>query len=475
MDDVVNENETGVKGKLVGGRVLSWRRFLVGPVMVLYMTGYMISYFTITEYTNAYWKHRKLNEANLADNVTSSENKCDVNASDPAYKVEDEATSTASEYIVYYSLAQGLPGIVSNLVLGAYTDAFGRRFLLGIGITGTTVRLILSVIIIYFEANLLYFIGACLIEGCTGQFTTTTQACFVYMGDITDTPAKRTYGMAYVMISIATSLTISTYIAGYLIQTFSFLVAMAVAAAILVLALITMMTLLPESYPPEKRTKSRSIKTMLKNSASFFVTNDERNNRWKYQLLVSAHALSEFGFIGRIGVETLYYMAHPFCWSSKGVGLYMAGRTLVVSVFGIGLVGVYRKFLSDVALTMLSTASYAVCFLFEALAATDMMLYIAIAVGCFSGLESVMVRSIASVLTPADRQGALFSALAAVDVTINLLSNVFTGTIYSVTVNYVRGAVFYVLVAVELMSCSLLSILLVKWNLEKRKLNIQKI
>jgi len=80
----------------------------------------------------------------------------------------------------------------------------------------------------------------------------------------------------------------------------------------------------------------------------------------------------------------------------------------------------------------------------------SIIVFPALGVGCFSGLEVVLVRSVASLLTAPDRQGALFSLLGAVDITVNLLSNVSTAAIYSVTVRYVRGAVFYVLGGFEI-------------------------
>lgn len=357
------------------GSGISRRWVLVGPILFLYMYGYMVSYFVITEYTNNYWKNKKLTEANLVNNVTAADSKCDVNASDPVYVAESKGTSIASEYIVYYSLAQGVPAVASSLILGSYTDALGRRFLLGIGIIGTTVRLVLSMVIIYFEANLLYLIGACVIEGLTGQYTTALQACYAYISDVTSTH-HRTYGMAFVVAHLALALTVSNYLAGFLIQTFSFLVAISSSAGILVVSFLVMIIFLPESYPPEKRLKSRSLTVMLKNSVSFFVENDAQNNRWKYQLLFAAYSLSEFGFIGRLGVETLFELAHPFCWSPSKIGVYASVRSIVIAVFGVGMVGVYRKFLSDMALTMLSTASYAAGFLLQAIASTDTIMYI---------------------------------------------------------------------------------------------------
>ncbi|KAH3854560.1 proton-coupled folate transporter-like isoform X2 [Dreissena polymorpha] len=464
----IQEKET------VSVAVTSWRRFLIGPVVGLYMTGYMLSYFTIIEYTNATWREKKFREANLTNvNATSSDSLCDVNATDPAYKVQDEATSMASKYLVYFSTAQGAPAIISNIILGSYSDALGRKFLLFVGVSGTGLRLIISTFIINYNVNLLFFICACLVEGCTGQFTTVTQACFAYIGDVTVISSGRTYGMAYIMINLALSLIASSYIAGFLIQHYGFLVPIATAAGLLVITLMVVVLFLPESFPSEKRTRERDLRTMLKNSLSFVVS--KTRDRWKYQLIFAAHAFSEFGFIGRLGVETLYMMAHPFCWTSQEVGHYTALRTLAVMVFGMGLVRLYKMLLSDVGIAMFGVASYATCFFMEALANNNSLLYIALAANSFTGLESVMIRSIASTLTDASRQGALFSAFAAVDVTINLLSDIATGTLYSLTVGILRGFVFIVLGGVQVIAFLLLLTLLIGWHRERRLQSTEKI
>lgn len=296
----------------------TWRIYLIGPLLSVYMFGYMLSYYTITEYTNKTWLDRKLTEAGLSVNGSAS-SRCESNKSSPVYTVEQEATSAAARYMVYYSLAQGIPAVASNLVLGSYTDALGRKFLLGVGISGTALRTIISVIVIYFKMDLLYFIGACLVEGCTGQYATMLQVCLAYTGDITEPGKQRTYGMACIMFMLGTSLTLSSLSAGYLIQIFNYYIPFALASILLVIAFIVMLTLLPESLPPEKRITDKTFKAVISNSFSFFISKDFGNNRWKYQLLLLAHAFCDFSFLGRIGTETIYQMAEPYCWSAEKV------------------------------------------------------------------------------------------------------------------------------------------------------------
>jgi MFS family permease len=310
-------------GTIFGGapaELTSWRRYLIGPLLSVYMFGYMMSYYTITEYTNKTWHDIKFKEANVSVN-SSSLSVCVANKSSPEFKLESEATSMAAQYMVYYSLSQGIPAVVSNLILGSYTDALGRKFLLGVGISGTLLRLIFSVIIIYFKFDMLYFIGACFIEGCTGQYATFLQVCLAYAGDITKPGKQRTNGMAYIMFMLGSSLTLASFAAGYLIQNYNFYVPLAAAVVLLTIAFFMMLVLLPESFPPEKRKTGKSLREVVGHSFSFFISKDYGSNRWKYQFLLLAHGFCEFSFLGRIGTETIYQMSTPFCWSAEKVNM----------------------------------------------------------------------------------------------------------------------------------------------------------
>ncbi|KAL4238944.1 hypothetical protein ACF0H5_003648 [Mactra antiquata] len=454
------------------GHELSWRKYFIGPILGFYMLGYLMSFYTITEYTSHVWRNKKLSEANLTSNITGASS-CSTNESGLEVKTLKQASSLASEYNMYYSLAQGIPAVVSNLILGSYTDAFGRKFLLTVGIIGTTIRVILSFFIVYFKKDLLFFIVACVIEGCTGQFVTTFQVCLAYAGDITKRGDKRTYGVAYVLFNLSVFGSLGSLAAGYVIETYTFYSSFLVAGVILILTLLVMLTLLPESLPPEKRLTDKSLITVMYNSFSFFFSKDIDNNRWKYRLIIIAHAFCDFSFLGRILVETLYQLAEPFCWSVEQIGWYGTARVFGMSLFSVALVKIYKFFLSDISLAIVGTIAYAVSFLLTALANNNTMLYAAAAVSCFGGLEGTMTRSIVSSMTSPQRQGAIFSAFAAVEVIVNLLSNVGTSAIYSLTVQFSRGFVFYVMAGFDSVATIILIILYIGCKMEKKTITIE--
>ena len=372
------EKETVSPPAVVPDSLASWRRFFIGPVLFTYMSGYIMSYFIITEYTNSYELKKFFRDANLTHHKTS-DSVCDtdVNTSSLSYKTETRATESAANWMVYYSLAQGIPAVVSNVILGSYTDALGRKFLLGVGILGTTVRMCISVVIIRFDYGLIYFIIACVIEGFTGQFSTVLQTCLAYIADITRPGSQRAYGIIFIEIMLGTSLTSASLVCGILIRNFGFFVPVAVAAGLLILSFLIALMLLPESLPVHKRHKDMSVMTIIQNSLSFFITNDSQNNRWKYQILAVGHFLCGISFLGRISTETLYQMSTPFCWTADKVGYYAAIRTGVQVTIGLGSIRLFRICeMSDMLIAMVGVLSYGTNFAIEALATNDAMLYI---------------------------------------------------------------------------------------------------
>ncbi|XP_045187748.2 solute carrier family 46 member 3-like isoform X2 [Mercenaria mercenaria] len=205
-------------------------------------------------------------------------------------------------------------------------------------------------------------------------------------------------------------------------------------------------------------------------------------NRLKNTVINGDASLSASGdssdvtsFLGRIGTETIYQMSEPFCWSAEKVGWYGAARTIGMMVFGVGSVKVFQAFLPDVGIAIIGVLSYAVCFALTAFANNSSMLYIAAAASSFGPLESTIIRSVASSLTDPSQQGAIFAAFASVEIIVNLLSNVGTSAIYSVSVKFMRGFVFLVLSSFDGISVIFLVVLLLGWKREERKTTVVKI
>ncbi|XP_045187628.2 solute carrier family 46 member 3-like [Mercenaria mercenaria] len=446
----------------------TWLHWLIGPIIFAYMFAMLCSYYALVEYTNQYFMKSEYTKANLSlDNTTDAF--CEVDKNNIVYQTEVRATSEASTWNVYYAVAAGVPAVLSNMVLGSYTDAIGRKFLLAVGIIGTCLRLSIAAVTIYLEADIIYLLIACFVEGCTGQYATTLQVGLAYIADITKPGRARILGIIFVEFVIGVGLSGASLAEGYMVEWKGYMFTFASMAAVLVLTLLFMIFLLPETLTKEHRHRDKSCVGLLKISLSFFVDNDSENRRWKYQLVLLIHALCNISFLSRLPTETLYQLASPFCWSPTKIGIYAAIRTLVIMFVGLGSVHLFSRFIDEIWICMIGTVSYGAAFFWTAFVDNDLEYYIIIAVGCFGPLSTTMQRSILSHLTPPERQGAIFSAVGTLEVVTSLLANVMTSWIYAATVSYMRGLVFLTVGGFDAICIVLLIVLKIGWHVEKRR------
>ena len=329
-----SEVDHPIYGKTKHHRVeKTWRHVLIGPVVCLYFFGTISSYYVLIEYTNNYWKEKEYSKVNLSRSTHLSA--CATNVSKLITDTENSATSKASEWIVYYSVAAGVPGVLANLILGSYTDAFGRKFLLTIGTAGTFLRLGITAVVIFLEADLVYLLIACVVEGLTGQHATCLAVALSYIADITLPGKARIMGIIIIEALIGVSLSGASFAAGFMVESLGYETPMFINAGLLALALLITLTLLPETFSEKMRRKNKSVIQVLKVVFQFFTHNDEKNNRWKYQIVLLCHLLTNMSFLARIPTETLYQLALPFCWSPTKVGVYAAVRTVGMMVIGM--------------------------------------------------------------------------------------------------------------------------------------------
>ena len=305
---------------------------MIGPVVCLYFFGMISSYYVLVEYTNEYCKEEEYDKVNLSLSDTSSP--CDTNVSDLVTDTEQKATSKASTWIVYYSIAAGVPAIFANLILGSFTDTYGRKFLLTICILGTCLRLAISATVIYLEASLFYLVLASFVEGCAGQHATCLTVSLAYAADITRPGKSRIIGIIVIEVLLGVSLSSASFATGFIVEALGYQTPMFINAGLLALAILITVTLLPETLSKDLRRKDKSVLKVLKVVFHFFTRNDNKNSRWKYQIIFIVHALTNLSYLARIPTETLYQLASPFCWTPTKVGVYAAIRTMVIMFLG---------------------------------------------------------------------------------------------------------------------------------------------
>ena len=316
--------------------VRTWRHWTITVIVALYFFGNLASFFALIEFTKEYVKEEEYHKANLSLSNTSSP--CDSGVPKIVTDTEERVSSRASEWSMYYSLSSGIPAIISSLVFGAYTDTFGRKFLLTICLSGLFLRLLISGIVIYFDAHLVYLLIANFVEGCSGIHATCIIVSLAYAADITSPGGDRMTSMILVEFVIGISLTVGSFCSGYMVEALGYHTSIFINSGFIALAILLTLLILPETLRPEYRQKDRSIASVLKTVVHFFVEKDgvgeSANGRWKYQIVIVCLFLTNISFIGQPSVLTLYVLAEPFCWSPTLVGVYSSVRALSMMFIG---------------------------------------------------------------------------------------------------------------------------------------------
>ena len=305
----------------------TWLHWLIGPVFCLYIFGSAVPMVVIVEYTNLYCRKEEYQKSNLSMDNTSSP--CDVNVSKVVTETEERASSIASRWNLYFSLAGGLPGIFANLFLGSFTDVLGRKFLIILTSLGTCIRLAITAIVIYLEADLVYLLIACLVEGCTGRANTFMSVSLAYAADITLPGKRRLTGIVVLEVLFGIFASVGVFTSGYMADGLGFETTFGISAGILAFGLVISVCFLPETINRKSRRNDKSIIDAFRVAVDFFIRNDKTNSRWKYQIVIIIHVLSNMSFSSRLQTETLYQLAHPFCWSPTKIGVYDSLRTII--------------------------------------------------------------------------------------------------------------------------------------------------
>ncbi|GFO17034.1 solute carrier family 46 member 3-like [Plakobranchus ocellatus] len=118
-------------------------RVMTQTVAMLYFAGYICTNSLMPQYI----VHRLTSDGRGMDNSSQSvkTSPCD-NLSDSSHV--DGIQSQASQQVLYYTLAASVPSLLTCLIAGGYSDTFGRRPLLMLGLFSGLIKVILTSIII---------------------------------------------------------------------------------------------------------------------------------------------------------------------------------------------------------------------------------------------------------------------------------------------------------------------------------------
>jgi DHA1 family tetracycline resistance protein-like MFS transporter len=281
--------------------------------------------------------------------------------------------------------------LFSGPVLGSFSDRYGRKPILVACLFGTAIAYTLfgladSLAVLYL---------AVLLDGLTGNNLTTS---FTYVADIT-TPEERSRGMGIVSAAFGLGLMAGPVLGG-LLSVYGLFVPAFVAAGIAFLNAVYGLFILPESLPPEKRSRHKPTLNFLSQLRAIFNIQNIR------PLLLSIFFLN----LAFSGLQTNFplFSNARFQWDARQNGIFFAFVGMV-AVFVQGfLYGRLQRRFGERRLTFLGLLLMASGMAGIAIAPQAWMLYPIVAIAALgSGLSIPSLSGLISTRVPPDVQGRL--------------------------------------------------------------------
>ncbi|GIL38534.1 TCR/Tet family MFS transporter [Roseiterribacter gracilis] len=302
------------------------------------------------------------------------------------------ASVTFGLLVTSYALAS----LLGAPLLGAISDAIGRRPVLLLAVAGLGINYVAAAL----APNLLVLFAARIFAGLCGASYTTAAA---YIADVTP-PERRAAAFGLIGAAAGSGFILGPAIGGLLGDLgprVPFVVAAILAAANFLYGLFV----LPESLP---RTLRRTFTWRAANPFRALL------RLARFKALPGLALLYFFVEIGGVYPQAIWvlFTDYRFGWSSYQVGVSLALVGLFFGAAQAGLTRIIVPRLGERSAVLLGLGGYILgCVLF-AFATESWQLYVIVPIYALGGLAAPSVQAVISARVPADEQGELQGALA---------------------------------------------------------------
>ncbi|XP_045166197.2 solute carrier family 46 member 3-like [Mercenaria mercenaria] len=423
------------------GSKFGYKYFLLLLLMIFFYSSMAINFYTISQWIQYMMRKQILQGKNI--NSTSV---CQgTNQSDPEYAQYKQVEQKTALWQMFNSLASTVPGLIATAILPSISDNIGRKSLFIIPTTALLMKQISYALIMYYEWDIIWVVVSSLVEGSLGSIYIYFSAVYSYIADITTPGRHRTLAITIYEGSFLICFTLSGLAAGYFIEFKGYVIPMMTCVCLNFIAWCIVIFLIPETHDKQNRAKKVPMCIHFKRVTEFYTSRVFSGKRSAYILLITAYFVAELTSSHRSSLEMLYQLGKPFCWPSEEIGLFSAARHATEGFAGLVLIAPLKNCFSEINIAVLSAAFNGGSYVLEAFAKTDLILYLVPIPATFSFLMIPMIKSIMSSMTPADKQGSLFSSIITVQVLCTITATFLFNTIYSSTLSIFHGFVFLVL------------------------------
>ena len=218
---------------------------------------------------------------------------------------ENAVQKSSSQWIFYNTVAYSVPSIVSSLLLGSWSDKFGRKVAILLPLVGLGIEAISAMVNVHFyDASPAYLLYGNILSGMFGGFSTILMALFSYIADITKDKTNRTLRIGLLESMTFVGGATGELISGVLIEKHGFMAPYIMILSLIALTIFYVLWVLKESYFPNQQSRFFSLDTF---HGSFKVWFKHRPQNRRLHLLL---LLTVGFFIPIISKHCLFFLHH---------------------------------------------------------------------------------------------------------------------------------------------------------------------
>jgi len=170
-------------------------------------------------------------------------------------------------------------------------------------------------------------------------------------------------------------------------------------------------------------------------------------------------------YSGEMSVLALYLKNRPYFFSPRDLGFYFAYVSGIIAILGLAFFNYLftkRIKLNDYLILLMSFCFFTVYYTLLSVANSILMLYLIQLVHCIGSLNTCIIRSLLSKLTPESTTGLLFGALFMAETIGVMFGSLICPAVYSLVAATYPGAVFFVNAGLSSVSVITTIVLMVK-------------
>lgn len=293
----------------------------------------------------------------------------------------------------------------------------------------------------YYIVTPWFYVAANIPVAFLGGFSVFNAGIFSYMNDVSN-GSNRTVRMGalqgFTILGVLSGLFASSWTAGAISITTSFLI----SSAVQLVSLLLLIFLMRESVQVD-----RSVQTRQKLAAIFKLDRVRDMKRTLLQarpdggrtivwFLIAIGGMVELATAGR--VLFFLYTRHEFGWNIQQYSLWLSSEFAVIMLGNLfGILALRKLFrVSDLGLLLLSTVNHLGDFLIKGFARQGWQLYLTTFLTPFKGIDGAAARSLLAKILPPDEVGRTYAMDLSVKaltplVSVFLLTSIYNGTLDS--------------------------------------------